>query len=171
MQAFVEANIDDTAYGDVPAGVLVEKVTGGGNFTLTMSNVTFDDRASVHIIFLGTAGETLTVVNAGGNITQSKCIAPYGGTITIVNTNNVNITGIENGSTIYVFDGPLPTDNVITSTTSSSGDFEFSTVENSGTIVVITLDKGITRREGVSFAGLNVTIPITQDGDPVYNNP
>ena len=170
MQAFVEANIDDTAYGDVPAGVLVERVTGGGNFTLTMSNVTFDDRASVHILFLGTAGETLTVVNAGGNITQSKCIAPYGGTITIVNTNNVTITGIENGSTVYVFDGPLPTDNTIAFTTSSTGNFTFSTQESSGTIAVITLTKGVIRRQGVTFSG-NTIIPLTQSEDNVFDNP
>lgn len=170
MQAFVEANIDDTNYGDVPAGVLVEKVTGGGNFTLTMSNVTFDDRASVHILFLGTAGETLTVVNSGGNITQSKCIAPYGGTITIVNTNNVTITGIENGSTVYVFDGPLPTDNTIAFTTSSTGNFTFSTQESSGTIAVITLTKGVIRRQGVTFSG-NTIIPLTQSEDNVFDNP
>ena len=170
MQAFVEANIDDTAYGDVPAGVLVEKVTGGGNFTLTMSNVTFDDRASVHILFLGTAGETLTVVNSSGNITQSKCIAPYGGTITIVNPNNVTITGIENGSTVYVFDGPLPTDNTIAFTTSSAGNFTFSTQESSGTIAVITLTKGVIRREGVTFSG-NTIIPLTQSEDNVFDNP
>ena len=170
MQAFVEANIDDTAYGDVSAGVLVERVTGGGNFTLTMSNVTFDDRASVHILFLGTAGETLTVVNAGGNITQSKCIAPYGGTITVVNTNNVTITGIENGSTVYVFDGPLPTDNTIAFTTSSTGNFTFSTQESSGTIAVITLTKGVIRRQGVTFSG-NTIIPLTQSEDNVFDNP
>jgi hypothetical protein len=170
MQAAVESNIDDTVYGDVCGGVLVERVTGGGNFTLTMSNVTFDDRASVHVKFLGTAGETLTILNAGGGILQSKCIAPYGGSIVVNNTNNVTITGVENGSTIYVFDGPLPTDSTIAFTTSSSGDFSFSTNESSGTIVIITLTKGVIRRENVSFA-LNTIIPITQDDDLVYENP
>jgi hypothetical protein len=170
MQAFVEANIDDTDYGDVPAGVLVERVTGGGNLALTMTNVTFDDRASVHVKFLGTAGETLTILNAGGGILQSKCIAPYGGAVVVNNTNNVTITGIENGSTVYVFDGPLPTDNTIAFTTSSTGNFTFSTVETSITIAVVTLTKGVIRRENVAVSS-NTIIPFTQSEDNVYDNP
>ena len=170
MQAAVESNIDDTVYGDVCGGVLVERKTGNGNLALTMTNVTFDDRASVHVKFLGTAGETLTILNAGGGILQSKCIAPYGGTVVINNTNNVTITGIENGSTVYVFDGPTPTDNTIAFTTSSVGNFIFSTVETSITIAVVTLTKGVIRRENVAVSG-NTIIPLTQSEDNVFDNP
>ena len=170
MQAAVESNIDDTVYGDVCGGILVERKTGNGNLALTMTNVTFDDRASVHVKFLGTAGETLTILNAGGGILQSKCIAPYGGTVVVNNTNNVTITGIENGSTVYVFDGPTPTDNTIAFTTSSVGNFIFSTVETSITIAVVTLTKGVIRRENVAVSG-NTIIPLTQSDDNVYDNP
>ena len=171
MQASVVSTVDNTDYGDVPAGVLVERVSGGGNLALTMNNVEFSTRASIHVLFLGTSGETLTITNAGGDILQSKCEAPYGGSVVVNNTNNVTLTGIESGSTIFVFDGPNPTDNVIASTQSSSGNFSFSTGETTGTIVIITLNKGVIRREGVSFSGTSVVIPITQDDDLVYENP
>jgi hypothetical protein len=71
---------------------------------------------------------------------------------------------------VYVFDGPLPTDNTIAFTTSSTGNFTFSTVETSITIAVVTLTKGVIRRENVAVSS-NTIIPFTQSEDNVFDNP
>lgn len=168
MQTAFETDVDGTDFGDVPLGVLVERKTGGGSFSIEATDVVFSSRASLHILFLGTAGETLTVTNGGtGNITQAKCAAPYGGTITIVNPNKLTITGVEAGSRIAILNGTT----IIGGTTAHiGGDFVFTTTLTSVDVAVISLDNVYLRRTGVALSA-NTLLPLTEFDDVVFSNP
>ena len=91
MQAALDL-IAPKAYVDVPLPLKVAKLTGGGSFELELEDVTFDSRCSIHVQFLGGAGETLTIINRGtSNCDVSLCSAPYGGTVTVINAVAINI--------------------------------------------------------------------------------
>jgi len=147
---------------------LVERVSGGGNLALTMTNVEFSDKASIQVLFLGTAGETLTILNSGGGILQSKCEAPYGGAVVVNNTNNLTLTGVGAGSRIIIFD---TSNNEIGGTSNhTGGDFVFSTLETAINFFVIKLDSRPIRRTNVSLSA-STLIPLTQFPDTVFDNP
>ncbi len=76
---------------NVALDVEVNAVTGGGDFQLT-SDLVFDDLTSMHFRYNGTV-DTLTIVNvSGGNATQAKSGAPFGGSITIATRQTLTVT-------------------------------------------------------------------------------
>ena len=81
----------DTLRDDAPLCIKVDKVTGGGDFELRADNITFHERASIQVQFIG--GDTLTWVNENGSATDAaKLSTPYGGTITVVEAVPVKVT-------------------------------------------------------------------------------
>lgn len=80
----------DTLRGDAPCCIEIEAVSGGGDFELTLDNITFNDLASIHIRYNGTAN-TLTLINTNG-ANCSITSAPFGGSITLLTEVDVTIT-------------------------------------------------------------------------------
>lgn len=96
MQAQVDA-LFGTTVPDVPLGIRVEEVSGGGNLNLIFPNIVFDENSSIHVQYMGT-GE-LNVENVAGS--------------------NARIGSTPNGGTVVFSDRKLLTVNVLDATDSS----------------------------------------------------
>ena len=167
MQIDIDA-LADTAYVDKPLPLKINKVTGNGSFALDFDNITFDDRCSMHVQFLGTAGETLTIINSNGsNTTLADCSTPYGGTIVIVNPYSVTIAGAKTGSNIQIYDSS--NDNLLGTTASSSGDYILTVEAANIDIHIIHDDYKIVQKLDVSITS-DSYIPVVQEDDYVYHN-
>lgn len=100
MQLAIDA-LAGTNYPDEPLAIKVEKPTGGGDLSLTFDNITFNDRTSIQVQWMGGAGDTLTITNTNGsNVDSSKCSVAYGGTIVVQEAVPVTFT-------VQDFDGNL----------------------------------------------------------------
>jgi len=83
----------DTLRGDAPVCIEIEAVTGGGDFTLDLDNITFNELASVHVRYNG-ASDTLTIRNTNG-ADASIGSAPFGGAIQIVTEQTITVTVLD----------------------------------------------------------------------------
>lgn len=95
MQTALDAYAD-TLRGNAPCCIEVEAVTGGGDFTLDLDNITFSPLASIHVRYNGTT-DTLTLRNTNG-ADCSITAAPFGGTVNVVTEVTVKVTA-KNAST------------------------------------------------------------------------
>ena len=113
---------------NVALDVEVAAVTGGGDFQLT-SDLVFDDLTSMQFRYNGTADE-LTIVNvSGGNATQSKSGAPFGGTIVVKDRQTLTVTVLDastktaiSGARVYIeadTGGPETAGTVLMNTTTN----------------------------------------------------
>lgn len=84
MQSALDA-FSGTTRGDEPLNFLIEDVSGGGNLTLNVDNITFPDRSSMHFVWEGTG--LLTLVNVNGSNT-SKAVSATG---TVIITKSVPV--------------------------------------------------------------------------------
>jgi len=168
MQQAVDTGIAPVTYGDVPCGMKVQRKTGGGNLLLTFNDIVFNDRGSIDVLWMGTSGETLTIINNGtSNTKSSKCVSPYGGSINIIEPSRINITGVIDGSKIVVLDS---SDNsVIDSIESSLGDFIVSVLAANIHVMIIADDYITIQKFDVSVSGDSI-IPIVQERDYSYQN-
>jgi len=91
MQTAVDAYAD-TLRGNSPLCMRVEDVTGSGDLSLELDNITFDTLASIHIQWLGTG--TLTIVNTNGS-DASIGSTPNGGTIVFATTQTLTVTCLD----------------------------------------------------------------------------
>ncbi len=117
-----------TTRGDAPCCIEIEAVSGGGDFTLDVSNITFNALASIHIRYNGTA-DTLTLRNTNGS-DCSITSAPFGGSIELYTEVTVKITtqdvsdfsDIQGARVLIEADtgGDLPSDDSVTSITRSA---------------------------------------------------
>ncbi len=90
MQSALDTAVANSSLGDEPLNIEVEAVTGGGDFTLDLDDVIFDDKASIHVRYNGTA-DTLTIRNTGTS-NASIGSAPFGGTIVIATEQTLTVT-------------------------------------------------------------------------------
>ena len=88
MQIALDA-LASTVRPDAPLCIRIEAISGGGDFSLSLDDVTFDENASIHIQYMGT--DTLTLVNTNGS-DASIGSTPNGGTLTIVNRFDIGVT-------------------------------------------------------------------------------
>jgi len=129
MQTSIDA-LADTLYLDWPCSIEIAACTDG-NFTLSLDNITFEDRVSMQIRYLG--ADTLTLVQENGTVLDSvKIGSPYGGATTLIDSVPVTVTVrdindltiIEDAIVYIIADtgGDLPVDTVILNdTTNASG--------------------------------------------------
>lgn len=104
MQAAVDV-IAPFDYVDLPLPLKINKISGGGDLRIELDNVTFDDRCSIHVQWMGTSGQTLTIVNNGTSNTElAMCSTPYGGTVVIENPATLTISGVINGAELRIYD-------------------------------------------------------------------
>jgi hypothetical protein len=103
---------DDTTRPDVPCAFQVAVPSDATDLTLHADNLIMEDRISIHFIWLGGSGKTLTLVNDGtSNIDVTKCKAPYGGTIVVQNPAILTITGLVTGCEVRLYDDDGGTGN------------------------------------------------------------
>lgn len=101
MQLLVDAKAS-TVIPDWPCGIEIG-VCSTGNFTLTFDNITFDSRCSMPIRYVGV--DTLTIIlTNGSDLDESKCEAPYGGTILFQRPATFTIDGLINGCEVRIYD-------------------------------------------------------------------
>jgi hypothetical protein len=169
MQTALDAYAD-TVRGDAPLCIEVEAVSGGGDFTLDLDNITFNALASCHVRYNGTA-DTLTLRNTNGS-DCSIVSAPFGGTIEVFTEVVVKVT-VKSASDLSVVVGArvlLEADtggdltagtDIISAETNASGiatvDFDYS----SNQPVVGVVRKG---SSSTYFQEGTITGTITEDG-------
>lgn len=169
MQLAINA-LSGSSYPDSTMAIKINKPNGSSNLDLDFDNITFGDRTSIQVQWMGTSGSTLTIKNLNGsNFDTTKGSAPYGGTIAVINPATLTLTGIENPSEVRVYEAGTTTEvggqeDVTTGTFSTS--VEVSSVD----IVVHALGFLNIRLTGVSVSG-DTTIPIQQRIDRQYDNP
>jgi hypothetical protein len=120
--------IDNKEYTDWPCSIEIAACTDG-DFELELDNITFEERVSMQIRYMGV--DTLTLVKKNGTeLDTNKLGVPYGGTITVVNAPPVTITvkdavskaNIQNAIVFVEANsgGDLPSDDSVTITRASS---------------------------------------------------
>lgn len=94
-----------------------------GSFTLDLNSITFEDRVSIQIRYLGSS--TLTLVKKGTTeLDETKLAKPYGGAFLIENPATLTIEGVIDTAEVRVYDDNLGTNNYgteLTGTESNSG--------------------------------------------------
>lgn len=95
MQTAIDAHAD-TEFTDSPCAIEIASCSAG-DFELELDNITFEERVSLQIRYLG--GDEITLVAKNGTILDTdKLGAPYGGTITVITTVLTTIEGIPAGA-------------------------------------------------------------------------
>lgn len=135
MQTALDTAVANSTLSNETLSIEVAAVSGGGDFTLNLDDVIFDDLTSIHVRYNGTA-DTLTIVNQGtSNATATKLSAPFGGTIELRNEVTVKVTckdatdlsNIQSARVLLEADtgGPLAAGtNILSGTTNASGVIE-----------------------------------------------
>lgn len=91
-QASMQTQLDalaNTVRDDAPLCILVEQVTGDGDLELVADNITFDERASLHVLYEGTG--TLTWRNTNGS-SASIGSTINGGTLVFATDQTLTVT-------------------------------------------------------------------------------
>jgi hypothetical protein len=115
----------DTEFTDWSCSIEIGNCTDG-DFELVMDNITFEDRVSMQVRYMGAS--TLTLVTENGTVLdEDKLGAPYGGTIEVINAVPVTITvkdastgSVIQGAMVLLEEDPSGTD-IIKATTDASG--------------------------------------------------
>jgi hypothetical protein len=107
MQLAVDA-IANSNFPDWPCSIEVQSCTDG-DFSLTMDNVTFNDRVSIQIRYIGSDVLTLTAAT-GTIIDDGKVATPYGGTVTVLRPATLIINGVIDGAEVRIYDDEIDGD-------------------------------------------------------------
>lgn len=114
MQIALDA-LSGTTTNDAPLNILIEPVSGGGDFELNLDNITFNDFASIHVQYSGT--DTLDLVNINGSNGSIGSVTG-GGSLNFIDPVTVRITAVDASDGSVIQDarllleadtgGPLP---------------------------------------------------------------
>lgn len=163
MQTALDA-LASTVRPNVPLCIRVEPVSGGGDFTLDATALTFDPLASIHVQYTGT--DTLTWRN---DLTSNASIfsAPDG-TIITQNETTLTLTGLQNLTEVRVFRAGT-TVEVAGQENVTSGTFVASLFETSVDIQIVSLAFQNVRLEAVDTS-FTRTVVVSQAVDRTYSN-
>lgn len=114
MQALVDAQAE-TLFTDYPCAIEIGACLDG-EFEITLDNITFEDRVSMQIRYMGADTLTLVLEN-GSEIDADKIGAPYGGTVEIINSPTLTVTVLD-------FNDSSPIENARVYMTAASGGIE-----------------------------------------------
>ena len=162
----------DTAFPDEAMSMRIFETTDGigleEDIDLDFDNITFDSGTSIQIEYRG--GGTLTITNLNGSNTDvTKCLAPRGGTVVVVNPATLTLTGLQNPSEVRVYEAGTTTE-VAGQENVTTGTFAATIQTSSVDIVIVSLDFQIERLEGIDTTS-DITLPIQQRVDRNFNNP
>jgi hypothetical protein len=165
MQTSLET-IDNELKGNVPLAIRVPANTGDTDFELSSIAITFDPLSSIHVQYTGTA--TLNWRNdRDSNATIFS--TPFGGTITVQNETQLDISGLQNPTEIRVFEAGTTTE-VAGVENETDGLFESFVYVDSVDIMIVSLNEDIIRLEAVDTS-VDVVLQVSQFFDRNYNNP
>lgn len=153
----------DTFRGNSACNFEIESCTDG-DFELNLDNITFDDFASIHVLYQGQ--DTLTLVNLNGS-NVSKIETPNGGNVVIVTPAQVTVSGLETGSEVRIYEAG--TTNEIGGIESSGTSFSLSVQTASVDISVLSLAFQNIRIKAVASSS-DVIVPVVQRVDRQYEN-
>lgn len=156
----------NTKRGNYPLCIRVEPVSGGGDFTLTASGITFDELSSIHVQYTGT--DTLTWRN-DINSNASIFSTTSGGTIEVFNQVNLTITNLKNPTEVRVYKAGTTTE-VAGDENVTGGTFTTKIYDDSVDIALVSIDYKIKRLTSVDTSS-DTYLSITQFVDNVYSNP
>ncbi len=155
-----------TTIPDWPCGIEIGNCSDG-NFTLTLDNITFNDRCSMPIRYMGSS--TLTIIKANGTtFDESLCEAPYGGTILFQTPSLVTVSGMPTGSTVVILNAADQTE--LGRTASSSGNFQQSVSVAAIDLVIVADDFKVLYQQNIAISG-DKLIPVVLEPDYAYDNP
>lgn len=169
MQTALDA-YSSTTRSDAPLCIEVEAVFGGGDFTLDVDDITFDDLASCHIRYNGTA-DTLTLRNTNGS-NCSIVASPFGGSVEVFTEVTVQVTA-KSASDFSVIQGAMVLLEADTGGPLTEGDDIIKTTTNASGIASVDFDYlrdqpvvGVIRQGTVStyFKEGTISGTITEDG-------
>lgn len=168
MQAAIDA-LTGSSYPDSTMAIRVNRPNGGGNLDLNFDNITFGDRTSVDVQWMGQAGETLTITNRNGsNVTASKNSTAYGGSLSIVNPATLTLTGLQNNTEVRVCEAGTQTE-VAGQEDVTTGTFAASVEVPSVDIIIHALGFQHQRLRAVNTSA-SISLPIQQRVDRQYEN-
>jgi hypothetical protein len=146
----------------IPAGIIIE---GNGTIDLTATNIIFDDKLSVDIVYTGTG--TVNFTNSGTS-NAVTFISTSGGTVNIINNFNVTFTGAENNTEIRIFSAGTITE--LDGIENTSGDFVASLPNGLVDVRIVSIDFKIREIFGLSVTQ-DFSFQVDQFVDRVYENP
>lgn len=168
-----EANmqLDMDAYAgtnrpDVPCAIEVGVCTDG-DFALDLDNITFDDKASIQIRYMGSSILTLTA-NDTTELDLTKISTPYGGTVIVVVPALLTLSGLKNPSEVRVYEAGTLTE-IVGQEDVTTGIFSASIQSANVDIVIHSLGFLNQRLNNVDMSG-DVSLPIQQRVDRQYGN-
>ena len=107
-EAAIQTTLDGIApeaFSDVGCAIRIKVPSDQSSPTFDLDSITFDDRVDIQIIWDGTAGQTLTLVNNGtSNVDAANCETPNGGSIVVQNPATLTVNGLINGCEIRLYD-------------------------------------------------------------------
>jgi hypothetical protein len=169
MQLAVDA-LSGNSYPDSTFAIRVGKPSDGSDLSLDFDNITFGDRTSIQVMWMGSIGSTLTITNLNGsNLDVAKCSTAYGGAIQVVNPATLSLTGLQDNTEIRVYEAGTTTE-VAGVENSSGGTFSASIQVSSVDVVIHALGFLADRIEGVDMSSGDVALPIQQRVDRQYAN-
>ena len=145
-----------------PAGIII---TGNGTIDLTATNIIFDDKLSVDIVYTDTG--TVNFTNSGTS-NAVTFISTSGGTVNIINNFNVTFTGAENNTEIRIFSAGTITE--LDGIENTSGDFVASIPNGLVDVRIVSIDFKIREIFGLSVTQ-DFSFQVDQFVDRVYENP
>jgi len=151
----------DSVRGNHPLCILIEEVSGGGDLSLDFDNITFNDKASLHVRYLGSG--TLTITNSNGS--NASIVTSN---ITIINPHTLTLTNLKNNTEVRVYEAGTTTE-IIGQENVTSGTFSGIVTVDSVDIRVVSLDYRIFTFYSVDTSS-SKTINVEQFFDKNYRN-
>ncbi|MBT7538609.1 MAG: hypothetical protein HN683_04675 [Gammaproteobacteria bacterium] len=165
MQTALEL-IDNGLKGNVPCAIRVANNTGDTDFELSAIAITFDPLSSIHVQYTGSA--TLNWRN-DRNSNATIFSTTGGGTITVQNETQLDISGLQNPTEVRVYEAGTTTE-VAGEENVTDGLFESFVYVDSVDIMIVSLTEDIIRLESVDTS-VGVVLQVSQFFDRNYRNP
>lgn len=146
-----------------PLNIRVEPLSGGGDFTLDASGLTFDELASIHIQYTGS--DTLSWRN--DKLSDASIFStPNNGSVTVFNQTEFTITNLRNPSEVRIYDAGT-INEIVGQEDVTTGTFSADLYEDLVDIMIVSLNYKIIRLTSVDTSS-NITLSITQYIDNVF---
>jgi hypothetical protein len=164
MQTQLDA-LANTVQPDKPLCILIETPTSGSDLTLEANNVTFDPRASIHVLWSSIG--TLTWKNLNGSNASISSVS-NNGTVVFQTPSTLTLTGIEAGTEVRIYDAGT-TNELAGQEVVNSGTFFASIEVNSVDVRLLSLNfQNLVIRSVDTTA--NASVPVQQLLDRQYAN-
>lgn len=164
MQAAVNA-LSGTSYTDKPLIIRVEALSGGGDMLLNFDNITFDDKSSIHVQYMGS--DTLSIVNLNGSNT-SIVSTPNGGNVNVINPSILTVQPLQVGTEVRLLESG--TTNEIGGIESSGASYSITVQASSIDVVIHALGYLNIKEKNIDMTGGDLTLPVEQVIDRQYVN-